>query len=162
VEEMKILKSKAMPIVLSASILTAGLGPIGASAASHSKDVTTYPTTSTVEINPSSAATTVPTTKTPVVTPDTSRVAKDSVDEEAKLKILASALRAGGWVLEKALSPLSKTAAAKVKKYRLKIANGLEKVETTSQNGISKALQKAKIPKDVADDLAKIIVSLLL
>ncbi|KZM55075.1 hypothetical protein ACTHHL_12350 [Aeribacillus composti] len=87
---------------------------------------------------------------------------KDSVDEEAKLKVLASILRAGGWVLEKALAPLSKSAANKIKKYRLKIADGLEKAEKTTESGISKGLQKAGIPEDVADDIAKIIVSFLL
>ncbi|ASS90448.1 hypothetical protein [Aeribacillus pallidus] len=68
---------------------------------------------------------------------------KDSVDEDAKLKVLASILRAGGWVLEKALAPLSKSAANKIKKYRLKIADGLEKAEKTTESGISKGLQKA-------------------
>ena len=115
-------------------ILTLGIGPIGVWAASHSE-----------------------TTKIA-----TAKVLKDSVDEEAKLKILASILRAGGWVLEEALAPLSKSAANKIKKYRLKIADGLEKVETTTESGISKGLQKAGIPENVADDIAKIIVSFLL
>ncbi|BBU38655.1 hypothetical protein Q4O60_08430 [Aeribacillus pallidus] len=131
---MKIMKSKVLPAVISLSILILGIGPIGASAATHSK-----------------------TTKIA-----TSKVVKDSVDEEAKLKVLASILRAGGWVLEKALAPLSKSAANKIKKYRLKIADGLEKAEKTTESGISKGLQKAGIPEDVADDIAKIIVSFLL
>ncbi|MEK0287319.1 hypothetical protein [Caldifermentibacillus hisashii] len=132
---MKILKSKVLPAILSLSIFTLGIGPIGASAASQT---------------PISASTA------------TAKIMKDTVDEEAALKTLASILRAGGWLLEKALAPLSKSAADKIKKYRLKIADGLEKAESATQNGISKGLQKAGIPKDVADDIAKIIVTFLI
>lgn len=132
---MKILKSKVLPAILSLSIFTLGIGPIEASAANQTS------------ISASTA---------------TAKIMKDTVDEEAALKTLASILRAGGWLLEKALAPLSKSAADKIKKYRLKIADGLEKAESATQNGISKGLQKAGIPKDVADDIAKIIVTFLI
>lgn len=64
-------------------------------------------------------------------------------------------------MLEQALKPLSKSAADTVKKYRLKIAEGLDKAENTAKDTLSKAFQSVGIPKDVSDDIANIIVSLL-
>lgn len=136
---MSILKSKAIPVALSAALLTSAFGVTGASAASNSTN------TAPVAVEVTQSA-----------------VKNGNVEEEGVLKVLASALRAGGWLLEQALKPLSKSAADTVKKYRIKIADGLDKAENTTKAALSKAFQSVGIPKDVSDDIANIIVSFLL
>ncbi|MFP3845426.1 hypothetical protein [Priestia filamentosa] len=136
---MKILKSKVIPIVLTATIATGFAGSVSASAQTSSS-------TSSVAVQ----------------SEPLKQVKSNEVNQEAKLKILASALRAGGWVLEKMLSPFSKRGADAVKKYRFKIADVLDKTERVTEDALTTSLTKVGIPRDVARDIAKIVVSIVL
>ena len=141
---MSILKTKVAPLVLSIGLLTSTVGVTGASASSNFNSNNNLASTTTVEFAQSATV-------------------KDSeVENEGTLKVRASALRAGGWVLEVALKPLSKSGAEKIKKYRLQIAKGLDKVETATKSGISKAIKSTGVPEDVADDIAGLIVTFLI
>jgi hypothetical protein len=111
---LNILKSKAS-LALSAALLTTVFGVTGASAASSSN-------TAQVAVEVTQSA-----------------VKNINVEVEGVLKVLATSLRAGGWVLEQALKPLSKSATDKVKRYRFNIAHGLDRAENTTKSCLSTA-----------------------
>ncbi|WZY00398.1 hypothetical protein NSQ26_14100 [Bacillus sp. FSL W7-1360] len=89
-------------------------------------------------------------------------LSRDEARVNAKLKIIAALLRAGGWALEKALRPFSKKNADLVLKYRHKIADVLEEIETVSEMALTQALRKAGIAKKDAEAIAKVIIWIVL
>ncbi|MFP7487273.1 hypothetical protein SFC65_24250 [Priestia filamentosa] len=143
---MKFLKSKVVPVILTATIASGFVGSVSASAQ------TTSPSTHKVE---------VPTTSAQAVS-QVDALKSPEVKEEAKLKIAAYTLRAGGWALEKMLAPLSKRQADLIRKWRFKVADALIAVETATEKALTTGMTRVGIPKDVAEDIAKIMVSIIL
>ena len=93
---------------------------------------------------------------------DNIEVVDEDMEAMIKLKMLASIIRVGGFALEVILTPFSKKAANSVMKNRLKIADALDRVETYSTNVLVNAFKKAGIPTREAEDIAAIIIFIVL
>jgi hypothetical protein len=68
----------------------------------------------------------------------------------------------GGWILEKVLQPLSKSAAELVRSKSKQIADFLDTVSQVSELVLASGFRSLSLPSDVASALAKIIVALVL
>lgn len=76
-------------------------------------------------------------------------------------KAFKNALRTGGWLLSQAIKPFSKKTADWIRKNSKKVADWMDQGEKWTEKQFSKTLQKIGAPKDVADSLAKFMISLL-
>ncbi|MCY9518037.1 hypothetical protein [Paenibacillus apiarius] len=77
------------------------------------------------------------------------------------MKTIKHALRIGGWALEPLLKLFNKEMAKNVRKYSSKMADALESIEKWSEAKIVKAAVALKVPKDVAEAIAKVIMTLI-
>ncbi|KPV56508.1 MULTISPECIES: hypothetical protein [Paenibacillus] len=85
-----------------------------------------------------------------------------NVTTEIKLKTLAAIVRAGGWALEVLLKPFSKKAADAVLKYRTKIADALDALESWGKSKFVNLLVRFGVPQDVAESIAEVVAFLVL
>ncbi|CVN66372.1 hypothetical protein FBF75_17045 [Bacillus sp. S2(2019)] len=158
-------RKKFVPILLSATLLTSGLGATTAFAAEPAK--LTAPVHTKVYKTSLQQAATNNTTSSPIQsnTLATQTAANGEVSTQGVVswsyKAFRGALRSGGWLLSKALKPFNPKAAAWIRKNSAKIAKIMDKGEKWTEKQFTKAFTKIGAPRDVAKTLAKFIINLI-
>ncbi|PRS38173.1 MULTISPECIES: hypothetical protein [Bacillus] len=157
-------RKKFVPILLSATLLTSGLGATTAFATEPAKS--TGPLhTKVYKTSLQQAATNNSTSPVQSNSLATQATTNGDVSTQGVVswsyKAFRGALRSGGWLLSKALKPFNPKAAAWIRKNSAKIANIMDKGEKWTEKQFIKAFTKIGAPKDVAKTLAKFIVNLI-
>lgn len=77
------------------------------------------------------------------------------------MKTIKHALRIGGWALEPLLKLFDKEMAKNVRKYSSSLADALDKLDKWTEATITRAAVALKVPEDVAEAIAKVIMTLI-
>ncbi|WMT28562.1 hypothetical protein [Bacillus aerius] len=157
-------RKKFVPVLLSATLLTSGLGATTAFAAEPAKS--TAPVhTKVYKTSLQQAATNNRTSPIQSNALSTQTAVNGEVSTQGAVswtyKAFRAACRSGGWLLSRALKPLSPKAAAWVRKHSAKVAKIMDKGEKWTEKQFTKAFTKIGAPKDVAKTLAKFIIALI-
>lgn len=157
-------RKKFVPVLLSATLLTSGLGATTAFATEPVKS--TEPVhTKVYKTSLQQAATNNSTSPIQSNALATQTAANGEVSTQGVVswsyKVFRGALRSGGWLLSQALKPFNPKAAAWIRKKSAKIAKVMDKGEKWTEKQFVKAFVKMGAPKDVAKTLAKFIINLM-
>ncbi|WP_339206802.1 hypothetical protein NSQ36_03585 [Bacillus sp. FSL W8-1143] len=157
-------RKKLVPVLLSSTLLTSGLGATTTFAAEPAKSTTSVHT-KVYKTSLQQAATNNSTSPIQSNALATQTAANGEVSTQGAVswtyKAFRGALRSGGWLLSKALKPFNPKAAAWIRKNSAKIANVMDKGEKWTEKQFIKAFTKMGAPKDVAKTLAKFIITLI-
>ncbi|MGG0029641.1 hypothetical protein ABEX92_17420 [Bacillus safensis subsp. osmophilus] len=157
-------RKKFVPVLLSVTLLTSGLGATTAFAAEPAKSTTSVHT-KVYKTSLQQAATNNSTSPIQSNALATQTAANGEVSTQGAVswtyKAVRGALRSGGWLLSKALKPLNPKAAAWVRKHSAQVAKIMDKGEKWTEKQFVKAFIKMGAPRDVAKTLAKFIINLL-
>lgn len=157
-------RKKFVPVLLSATLLTSGLGATTAFATEPVKS--TEPVhTKVYKTSLQQAATNNSTSPIQSNALATQTAANGEVSTQGVVswsyKAFRAVLRSGGWLLSQALKPFNPKAAAWIRKKSAKIAKVMDKGEKWTEKQFVKAFVKMGAPKDVVKTLAKFIITLM-